>query len=668
MQGYHGPIRSLLAIRLGVPMIRFHLTARLLCVLPGFSAFFGLLAAFPAYSQTNSTWNGGAGNWSNTLNWSNGVPNGDFSAFIGNGNAPNPIAVLDINATTNAVSLNSAGVLIAPGNSLTTDTLFLSGTNSFVTGATGIETLNAFNISGNGTISNVGIGQTHITAAGGTLTIATSSLGLGTLDSANFSITVDSGSALNITGGPFHNLNSGSSVLSINLQGALTFDNAVVDHVGFFSSLILDGLNAQILNKSGTNPFAGGLLVGSQGSAGNSATFEMRNGATLTTGDFNFFSFGPFDGGATISNGSKLTTGNLADGKSISVDASSLTVNGNAIIGNWSENAGLGITNGSVLNVKGDLVNSRTFGQGALNTSLVVDGGSSAAIGKDLTMGNNANPDLAPRTYISNGSTLSVGGSVNMTGYGQLYVTDGSTLTVQKDLNIQPNSDPNNSASGAVAVGGGSAVTVNGSVYNNGGSVQIDNSSALTAKSGFKQTAGTTVVDGLMNVTGTGMQIQDGSLSGTGVINGNVVMGGTLMPGDPTGGLTITGNYTQTHTGTLAEEVGWLSGFSNNPLFVLGNAKLDGTLDIQSMMGYFPELGDSFILMLFNSSTGTFSNLQGLDFGGGIGFEVEYEQHDVRLVAQEVPEPGVLLLFATGLIALAPGLSKNYRRQAACRN
>jgi hypothetical protein len=643
-------------------MIRLHLTARLL----GLSAFLGLLGALPAYSQTDSTWNGGTGNWSNTLNWSNGVPNGNFNAFIGNGTAPNPIAVLDINATTNEVSLNSAGVLIAPGNSLTTDTLLLSGTNSFVTGATGIETLNAFNISGNGTISNVGIGQTHITATGGTLTIATSSLGLGTTDSANFSITVDNGSALNITGGPFHNLNSGSSILAINLQGALTFDNAVVDHVGALSSLILDGPNAQILNKSGTNPFAGGLLVGSQASAGNSAAFEMRNGATLTTGDFNFFSFGPFDAGASISNGSKLTTGNFADGKDFSVDASSLTVNGNAVIGNWSENAGLDITNGSVLNVKGDLVNSRSFGQGALNTSLVVDGASSAVIGKDLTMGNNANADLAPRTLISNGSILSVGGNVNMTGYGQLYITDGSTLTVQKDLNIQPNSDPNNSASGVVAASGGSAVTVSGTVYNNGGSVQIDNSSVLTAKSGFTQTDGSTKVDGLVNVSGTGMQIQDGSLSGTGVINGNLVMGGMLMPGDPTGSLTITGNYTQTHAGMLVEEVGWLSGFSNNPLFVLGNAKLDGTLDIKFMTDYFPEFGDSFILMLFNSSTGKFSNLQGLDLGGGIGFEVEYEQHDVRLVAEEVSEPGVPLLFATGLIAIAAGLAKNYRRHAAC--
>ena len=223
------------------------------------------------------------------------------------------------------------------------------------------------------------------------------------------------------------------------------------------------------------------------------------------------------------------------------------------------------------------------------------------------------------------------------------------------------------SIGGVVTLANGSTATVNGSVLNNGGCIQIDNSSVLTAKSGLTQSAGSTLVDGLANVGATGMQIHGGSLSGTGVINGNVIMGGTLTPGDPTGAMTIIGNYTQTSTGTLVEQVGWISGFSNNPLFVVGNAKLDGTLDIQSMLGYFPELGDSFILMLFNSSTGKFSNLEGLDFGGGIGFEVEYDQHDVKLVAKEVPEPGALALFTAGLLALAAALCKNNYRRLACR-
>jgi fibronectin-binding autotransporter adhesin len=618
----------------------------------------------PACSQT--TWNGGTGNWSNPLNWSSGLPDQNSGATIGNGASPNPIAVLDINAITGGVSLNSAGVLIAPGNSLTTDNLVLSGTNSFVTGATGAETLNVSSISGYGTISNVGIGQTHITATGGTLTIATSSLGLGTADSANFSLTVDAGSALNITGGPFKNLTSNFPVISYDIKGTLKFDNAVISNLGQLGSLVLDGAAAQIVNESGTNPFAQGLLIGFHGGAGNPANFEMRNGAQLTTGDFQYFSFGPYDSGASITGGSKLTTLDFADGKGFGVDASSLNVNGNATIGDWSENAGLGITNGSSLHVTGSVIADRLHSP-ALFVGIGVDGGSIAIVGKDLVMANGSDTFFRPETTISNGSAMSVGGSADMTGYCELNVTDGSTLSVQKDIAIDQMPNGNGGLiGGVVTIANGSAATVNGSVLNNSGSVQIDHSSVLTAKSGFTQTgAGATLVDGLMNVGGTGMQIQDGSLSGNGVINGNVIMGGTLTPGDPTGAMTILGNYTQTSTGTLVQQVGWINGFSKNPLFVVGNATLDGTLDIQSMLGYFPELGDSFILMLFNSSTGTFSNLQGLDFGGGIGFVVEYDQHDVKLVAKEVPEPGVLALFAGGLLALAGALSKNKYRQLA---
>ena len=140
-------------------MIRLQVLVRSLCIVAGCSAVFLSLGAEPARSQT--TWNGGTGNWSNPLNWSNGLPSGNSSAAIGNGNSPNPVAVLDINATTSGVSLNSAGVLIASGNSLTTDNLVLSGTNSFVTGATGAETLTAFNISGNGDIHNVNLGSSN---------------------------------------------------------------------------------------------------------------------------------------------------------------------------------------------------------------------------------------------------------------------------------------------------------------------------------------------------------------------------------------------------------------------------------------------------------------------------------------------------------------------------
>jgi hypothetical protein len=115
---------------------------------------------------------------------------------------------------------------------------------------------------------------------------------------------------------------------------------------------VLDGLNAQIINKSGTNPFASGLAI-QPGSV-----FDMFNGAKLTTGDFSLRSAQP---SSDLWGGSTLTTANMLMGKDLGVHASTLNVNGDLMIGQWGENAGIGLSNGSVLNVAGNLILDRWF-------------------------------------------------------------------------------------------------------------------------------------------------------------------------------------------------------------------------------------------------------------------------------------------------------------------
>src|SRR6201987_3853613 len=99
----------------------------------------GVLAAGVS-AQTNTTWITTTGNWSNATNWNNGVPNGNFNAFIGNGSAPMPTADLDINATVNELTLDSGAVFITAGNSLAPPGLVgMSGAGSSITGASGTE-------------------------------------------------------------------------------------------------------------------------------------------------------------------------------------------------------------------------------------------------------------------------------------------------------------------------------------------------------------------------------------------------------------------------------------------------------------------------------------------------------------------------------------------------
>jgi hypothetical protein len=43
--------------------------------------------------QTTSTWTDGTGNWSNPLNWDNGVPNGNYNAVILSTSTPQTVTV-----------------------------------------------------------------------------------------------------------------------------------------------------------------------------------------------------------------------------------------------------------------------------------------------------------------------------------------------------------------------------------------------------------------------------------------------------------------------------------------------------------------------------------------------------------------------------------------------
>jgi hypothetical protein len=190
---------------------------------------------------------------------------------------------------------------------------------------------------------------------------------------------------------------------------------------------------------------------------------------------------------------------------------------------------------------------------------------------------------------------------------------------------------------------------------NNSWTIEIDKTSTMTVKSGFNQSDGSTVVDGVLN-TKKGAMIQGGTLSGTGTVNGNATMAGMMMPGNPTGTFTLNGNYTQTSNGTLAEQVGWLQG-SNATLFkVNGTTNLAGTLALSLLNGYNPTVGDSFVLMTFFKDSGTFSDVTGLNLGNNLILDLIYDPHDVRVMVESAavgtPEPSSSLLLLAGCLPM----------------
>jgi hypothetical protein len=188
--------------------------------------------------------------------------------------------------------------------------------------------------------------------------------------------------------------------------------------------------------------------------------------------------------------------------------------------------------------------------------------------------------------------------------------------------------------------------------FTNSGAVTISNTGICTSSANYTQTAGHTIVDGTLTATGSAIvNIQGGTLGGTGTINGNVLMAGTMMPGDSPGTLSIFGNYEQTSTGVFFEQ---MSPNSHAFLDVSGNVALDpgALLDI-SLLGGFNPLGSTFSIMDFSNLSGQFAN--GSSFwDDGYLWDITYRQHEIDVTAvQAAPEPSSLLLLGFGVLVIS---------------
>ena len=88
---------------------------------------------------------------------------------------------------------------------------------------------------------------------------------------------------------------------------------------------------------------------------------------------------------------------------------------------------------------------------------------------------------------------------------------------------------------------------------------------------------------------------------------------GTLSPGLSPGILTVSGPYGQTASGHLAIQIGGTTaGTGYDQLAVTGSGALAGTIDLSTINGFTPALGQTYNVATFGSRTGTFANITGL--------------------------------------------------------
>ncbi len=173
---------------------------------------------------------------------------------------------------------------------------------------------------------------------------------------------------------------------------------------------------------------------------------------------------------------------------------------------------------------------------------------------------------------------------------------------------------------------------------------QID-ALVLSGPINFTQTGGTTTVQtgGTLLTAGDALNLQGGTLAGTGTVRARVInTSGTVAPGNSPGNLTIDGDYTQGPGGTLLVELAGHDLNAEEPQFdqlrVTGTATLDGTVRAELLNEFEPTPGDTFRVLSSAQHIGRFAT-HDFPYPGGAFRQINplYDTTGLTLQAQLVP-------------------------------
>lgn len=253
------------------------------------------------------------------------------------------------------------------------------------------------------------------------------------------------------------------------------------------------------------------------------------------------------------------------------------------------------------------------------------------------------------------GSLLNSGTLANQ---GHIAIYSGSSLYNNKYTYIDPNTLlPGPTYTGSLI---NSGTIVNDGTLGNAGNLSVTHTGSVTGAGTYTQTAGTTVVDGLLQQAM--IAINGGTLKGSGSIDGSVsINGGVIAPGQSPGLLTFAGSLNIV-SGGISIDVGGLVRGAEYSAIDAGNVTLGGTLNLNlANLGsglFAPHAGDKFDILMANTIAGDFTSWSLAVLSPNLAWSHSIVQlangkfaYELQVVASAVPLPaaGGLLLMGLGL-------------------
>jgi len=407
--------------------------------------------------------------------------------------------------------------------------------------------------------------------------------------------------------------------------GAVLINDGTV-HSDLPGELVFGTAGETVINN-GTMKGTDGGNLGIDGNWTNNASITIQDGGTLNLGgtynnlgtivatDSTVRLGGAFTiaglGGFSRTGGSVQITGTLDNGPGLTLDSTT----GNWVIAGNSRIVGgvLDTLDGTSFSTAGRSNNFPVLDGVTINGTLSVSANSFIAVTNNLTLngfvslvGQSGSFFAALNFDALTPQLLNGTGTLRMST-GEATAVNAGDLTVGADITLE-GATGRYKATRSFVIMGTVLPDISRSFV-----VESLNDTLINGGLFHTRSASTLVVRGLASNDGT-FQIESGSLIKT-----------------------ERAGYTQSASGALIIDIRGLDTANHGQLTATEGVSLAGTLTVNVVDAYVPEIGDTFTIVTGTSITGTFDNVEGLAIGNDKQFQVNYNAMDVTLEVVAAP-------------------------------